>query len=76
MNKDLAWAQEMHNTFPPTFYNLTHDEIDLFLMAAEPYQDKISFAYNAIVTAYNYGFSRGRQCEKNAMKRKRAAAHK
>lgn len=74
MNKDLAWAREMHDTFPPCAYCLKGEDIDLFMQAAGRYKEKISFAYDAIITAYNYGFSRGRQCEKNAMKRKRAAA--
>lgn len=77
MTKDIEWAKGMHDTFPPTFYNLTLEEIDLFMKAAgEKYADKISYAYDAIVTAYNYGFTRGRMCEKNKLQRKRAAAKK
>lgn len=73
MKRDLAWAKKMHNTFPPTGYSLTGEEIEAFMQAAgEKYVDKISFAYNAIITAYHYGFIRGQRCEQNSRKRKTA----
>ena len=66
--KDHAWAVSMETMFPPEHYQMVAREICLFRDASE------RNLLRAMYMAYNYGFQRGRNAERNVRKRHRKEA--
>lgn len=59
----------MFAEFPPVEYSLRSDEIDAIYTFANKLANKAAF--EMIAVAYNYGFQRGQNAERNRRKRER-----
>ena len=66
--KDLAWAASMETAFPPEHYQMTVREVCLFRDTSE------RNLLRAMYMAYNYGFQRGRNAERNRRRKSQKEA--
>ena len=62
---DDKWFEKQLHDHPPGHYKITVSELSGLLVNSSD----VCFA---LAASYNYGFRRGRNCERNALKRKKA----
>lgn len=67
-SRNLAWAVNMECTCPPEHYQMRSREVRLFIDASD------GSLFRAVCMAYNYGFQRGQNMERNSRKKARKGA--